>query len=203
MDRIEHWDGVYTSKRPDRVSWYTPRLERSLEMIRAVTDPSSEIIDIGGGASTLVDDLLELGYSKLSVLDVSNAALAIAKRRLGERAGTIRWITGDVTEARLPDRGYDVWHDRAVYHFLTDAADRSAYSEIASKNVKPGGHLIIATFALEGPTRCSGLEVVRYGAESLGREIDEGFTLEDEAAETHVTPTGAEQRFLYCSFRRL
>jgi 2-polyprenyl-3-methyl-5-hydroxy-6-metoxy-1,4-benzoquinol methylase len=203
MDRNKHWDGVYTTRRADQVSWHAPRLERSLVMIRAVTDSSSEIIDVGGGASTLADDLLELGYSGISVLDVSSAAIAVAKRRLGKRAEAITWITADVTQSRLSDDSYDVWHDRAVYHFLTDPADRRAYSEIASRSVKQGGQLILATFSLEGPTRCSGLDVVRYSAETLGREIGSEFILEQEVQESHLTPAGAEQRFLYCSFRRL
>ena len=203
MDRNKHWDGVYTARRADRVSWYAPRLERSLVMIRAVTDSSSEIIDVGGGASTLADDLLELGYSGISVLDVSSAAIAVAKRRLGRRAEAITWITADVTQARLSDDSYDVWHDRAGYHFLTDPADRRAYSESASRSVKRGGHVLLATFSLDGPTRCSGLDVVRYSAETLGREIRSAFILEQEVQESHLTPAGAEQRFLYCSFRRL
>jgi ubiquinone/menaquinone biosynthesis C-methylase UbiE len=203
MERSKHWNGVYTAKRADRVSWYTPRLERSLAMIRAVTDSSSEIIDVGGGTSTLADDLLELGHARISVLDVSSAAITNAKRRLGRRAEAIKWIVADVTQACLPDDVYDVWHDRALYHFLTDPADRRAYAEIASRCVKQGGHVVVATFALDGPTRCSGLDIVRYSAETLGREFGPGFVLEQEVNETHVTPTGAEQRFLYCSFRKL
>lgn len=202
MDRAKHWDGVHGSKAADRVSWYTPHLDRSLAMIRAVAHPSSRIIDVGGGASTLADDLLKLGYSNVSVLDVSGASIAIAKRRLGNDAGSITWITADVTQARLPGATYDVWHDRAVFHFLTDPADRRAYAEAARSSIRPGGHLVVGTFATDGPTRCSGLDVVRYTADTLGRELAPEFLLEREKCEIHVTPTGGEQSFLYCSFRR-
>jgi 2-polyprenyl-3-methyl-5-hydroxy-6-metoxy-1,4-benzoquinol methylase len=202
MERDKHWDGVYGAKAADRTSWYAPHLERSLAMIRAVADPSSEIIDVGGGASTLVDDLLQLGHSNIAVLDVSGAAIAIAKKRLGHDAGAITWITADITQARLPGGMYDVWHDRAVFHFLTGSADRRAYAEAARKSIKRDGHLVIATFAADGPTRCSGLDVVRYTADTLSREFASGFALEQEMHETHLTPGGTGQSFLYCLFRR-
>jgi 2-polyprenyl-3-methyl-5-hydroxy-6-metoxy-1,4-benzoquinol methylase len=202
MVRKGHWEGVYATKSADAVSWYAPHLVRSLAMIQAVADPSSEIIDVGGGASTLVDELLNLGYSRISVLDVANASLEIARRRLGGRADAVTWITADVTDARLPAERYDVWHDRAVFHFLTEPADRNTYTEIASRSIKPAGHLILATFSLQGPTRCSGLDVVRYNAETLGQEIGPGFLLEQEVCESHVTPAGNEQRFVHCCFRR-
>jgi 2-polyprenyl-3-methyl-5-hydroxy-6-metoxy-1,4-benzoquinol methylase len=202
MDRDRHWDGVYGVKAADKVSWYAPHLDRSLAMIRAVAGPSSEIIDVGGGASTLVDDLLKLGHSKVSILDVSSAAIAIAKRRLGTDAGAITWITADITQGRLPGGTYDVWHDRAVFHFLTGQADRRAYSEAARQSIERDGHLVIATFAADGPTRCSGLDVVRYSADTLSREFASGFVLEQETHEIHVTPRGTGQNFLYCSFRR-
>jgi SAM-dependent methyltransferase len=202
MDRGKHWDGVYEAKAADRVSWYAPHLERSLAMIRAVAEPSCEIIDVGGGAATLVDDLLKHGYSNVSLLDVSGVSIAVAKRRLGRDAEAVTWITADITQARLPGSAYDVWHDRAVFHFLTDAADRRAYAEAARKSVKRDGHLVIATFAADGPRRCSGLDVVRYTADGLDREFAPGFALEQAMREIHVTPGGATQSYLYCSFRR-
>lgn len=202
MERAKHWDGVYGGTSADRVNWYAPHLERSLAMIRAVAHPSSEIIDVGGGASTLADDLLKLGYSNVAVLDVSSAAIATAKRRLGCEAGGITWITADITRARLPSEKFDVWHDRAVFHFLTDPADRSAYVEAARSSIKRDGHLVIGTFAADGPTRCSGLDVVRYSADSLCSEFTPGFVLEQETREIHTTPRETEQSLLYCSFRR-
>ncbi|MFH0794430.1 MAG: class I SAM-dependent methyltransferase [bacterium] len=202
MDREKHWQGVYRSKSADQVSWYAPHLDRSLAMIQALADPVSEIIDVGGGASTLADDLLKSGYTKVSVLDVSSDSLEIAKRRLGSRAEAITWIVADITQTRLPPERYDVWHDRAVFHFLTDAADRRAYAELAKSSLKRGGHLIIAAFSLEGPTRCSGLDVVRYSAETLQRELGPEFVLEQELHESHLTPTGAAQKFVWCSFQK-
>ena len=202
MDRDKHWDGVYGAKAADRVSWCAPRLERSLAMIRAVAGPSCEIIDVGGGASTLVDDLLKLGFSNVSLLDVSSASIVIAKKRLGRNAEAVTWITADITQARLPGAKYDVWHDRAVFHFLTDPADRRAYSDVARKSIKRDGHLVIATFAADGPKRCSGLDVVRYTADALSRELAPGFVLEQKKREIHATPTGSGQSYLYCSFRR-
>lgn len=202
MDRGKHWDGVYGATAADRVSWYAPHLDRSLAMIRAVADPSCEIIDVGGGASTLVDDLLKLGFSNVSLLDVSGVSIAVARRRLGRDAEAVTWITADITQAQLTASSYDVWHDRAVFHFLTDPADRRAYAEAARRSVKRDGHLVIATFAADGPTRCSGLDVVRYTADALEREFASGFTLEQEMSGIHVTPRGATQSYLYCSFRR-
>ena len=202
VNREKHWQKVYQSKQADQVSWYAPHLDRSLAMIRAASDPQSEIIDVGGGASTLVEDLLNLGYTKVSVLDVSSASLEIAKRRLATRAEAIRWIVADITQTCLPSERYDVWHDRAVFHFLTDAADRSAYAKLARSSVKRGGHLIISAFSLDGPTRCSGLDIVRHSAETLQRELGQEFVLEQEVHESHLTPTGADQKFVWCSFRK-
>jgi SAM-dependent methyltransferase len=203
MDREEHWEGVYGAKQATQVSWYAPHLERSIAMIRTAADPSAEIIDVGGGASTLVDDLLALGYTKVSVLDVSNTALAVAKDRLGAQAGIVKWIADDVTSVHLPREAYDVWHDRAVFHFLTEPADRSGYAHLATGSLRLGGHAILAAFSLEGPTRCSGLDVVRYSAESLSRELGPAFALKQETHESHRTPWGAEQKFIYCLFERI
>jgi len=202
MDRAEHWEHVYGARQATQVSWYAPHLERSIAMIRTAADVSAEIIDVGGGASTLVDDLLALGCTKVSVLDVSTAALAVARERLGAQAGMVTWIAGDVTSVRLPTKAYDVWHDRAVFHFLTEPADRRAYVNLAAASVKLGGHAILAAFSLEGPSRCSGLDVVRYNAENLSRELGPAFALKQETPESHRTPSGAEQKLIYCLFER-
>ena len=175
MSDPEHWDAVYGAKAPDAVSWYAPHLEHSLAMIRTVADPPAAIIDVGAGASTLVDDLLDLGYARVTLLDVSSAALAVTRVRLGARAKNVQWIAGDVTTADLPGKAYDVWHDRTVFHFLTEPADRRAYVRVATECLKPGGHAILATFSLEGPMRCSGLDVIRYDAESLSRALGPAF----------------------------
>lgn len=203
MDRKDHWERVYRTKQVTQVSWYAPHLERSVAMIKSVADASAAIIDVGGGASTLVDDLLALGYTKPTVLDVSNTALAVAKERLGARAGMIQWVVGDVTTVDLPRRAYHVWHDRTVFHFLTEPADRSAYVRVATESLKPGGHAILSTFSLEGPMRCSGLDVVRYSAGNLSRELGPAFVLKQEAHESHRTPSGAEQKLIYCLFERI
>lgn len=203
MDRKEHWERVYGTKSVTQVSWYAPHLEQSIAMIRAVADASAAIIDVGAGASTLVDDLLTLGFTRVTLLDVSSAALAVTRERLGARAGMVQWIVGDVTGVDLPSKAYDVWHDRAVFHFLTEAADRRAYLRIATESLKLGGHVILASFSLEGPMRCSGLDVVRYSAENLSRELGPAFALKQETHESHCTPSGAEQKLLYCLFERV
>jgi 2-polyprenyl-3-methyl-5-hydroxy-6-metoxy-1,4-benzoquinol methylase len=203
MDPEQHWERVYGTKQATQVSWYAPHLERSIAMIEAAADASAEIIDVGGGASTLVDDLLALGYLKVSVLDVSSTALTLAKERLGAQAELVKWIAGDVTSVRLAVKTYDVWHDRAVFHFLTGSPDRRAYADLAAGSLKPGGHAIVAAFSLEGPTRCSGLDVVRYSAESLSRELGPAFTLKQEIHESHRTPSGTEQKLIYCLFQRI
>lgn len=203
MNREEHWERVYGAKQATQVSWYAPHLERSIKMIRAVARPSAEIIDVGGGASTLVDDLLTLGHTNVSVLDVSSTALAAAKARLGTRAAMVKWIVGDVTSVDLPNDGYDVWHDRALFHFLTEPADRSKYVKLATSSLKVGAHVILAAFSLEGPTRCSGLDVVGYSAATMNRELGPAFALKQETHESHRTPSGAEQKFIYCLFERV
>jgi 2-polyprenyl-3-methyl-5-hydroxy-6-metoxy-1,4-benzoquinol methylase len=184
------------------LSWYQDEPRLSLELIRAVAPAEGgRIIDVGGGASVLVDRLLDLPFWEIAVLDVSETALDKAKARLGERAERVRWVVADVTEA--PELGtFDVWHDRAVFHFLTDPADRRSYAELAWKTVSKGGHLVIATFADDGPKRCSDLDVCRYNARSLADEFGEGFSLVREAGETHTTPWGSSQPFFYGVLRR-
>ncbi len=203
VDRARHWEQAHGAQPATQVGWYAPHLDRSIAMIRGATHPAAEILDVGGGTSTLVDDLLALGYAKMSVLDISSTALTVARERLGAAAGAVKWIVGDVTSVRLVRDAYEVWHDRAVFHFLTAPADRRAYVELATGSVKVGGHLIMACFSLDGPPRCSGLDVVRYSAESMSRELGPGFSLRREAEELHRTPRGAEQKYIYCMFERV
>jgi len=202
MDARSHWENVYATKAPDRVSWYRPHLETSLELIEKVAPArSAHIIDVGGGESTLVDDLLARGYQNVSVLDVSSAAIHFTKKRLGLRADSVQWIVGDIATADLPSNAYDVWHDRAVFHFLTTPDQRAAYLRQVGKTVRSGGHVLVSTFGPEGPTRCSGLEVVRYDAESLHAEFGVRFQLLESLKELHETPFGTTQQFLYCLCR--
>lgn len=203
MQRKMHWENVYSTKPADTVSWYQPHAEQSLAMIRNTGVPrSGAIIDVGGGASTLVDDLVAEGYQNLTVLDLSAAALKVAKRRLRSRAELVDWREGDITTAELPDRHFDIWHDRAVFHFLTAEQDRRAYVANVMRAVKPLGHIIIATFAADGPTKCSGLPVMRYSAEQLHAEFGASFTLVEQEHESHHTPAGTIQKFVYCYCRR-
>jgi len=194
-----HWDTVYETKAPDAVSWYRPHLERSLELIQSVVpDVSASIIDVGGGESTLADDLLAKGYRDISVLDISRTAIAVAKKRLGELAHHVTWLVADITQAALPKSRYDLWHDRAVFHFLTSTEDRVAYVRQVAQAMKPGGYVIVATFGPQGPHKCSGLDVVRYDADSLHEEFGASFRLIDSTTELHQTPFGTTQQFLYC-----
>jgi 2-polyprenyl-3-methyl-5-hydroxy-6-metoxy-1,4-benzoquinol methylase len=202
MDTKTHWEKVYTAKEPEAVSWYRAHLETSLALIeRAAHSRSASVIDIGAGESTLVDDLLATGYENITVLDVSQTAVDVTKKRLGLLAKKIDWIIGDITQVQLEPFAYDVWHDRAVFHFLTSAAKRSAYVGKVMKAVKPGGHVIVSTFGPEGPTKCSGLEVMRYDAESLHEEFGQRFRLVESSKELHHTPFGTTQQFLYCYCR--
>jgi len=202
MDPRAHWQKVYETKKPTEVSWYQPAARVSSSLIRRVApDRSAAIIDVGGGASTLVDGLLAAGYSSVSVLDVSSAALAEASERLGGDAARVTWLEANVLDAALPASAYDVWHDRAVFHFLTEAADRERYVKQVRRSVRPGGYVMVATFASDGPTKCSGLEVARYAPEELHGEFGSDFQLVDSAREEHHTPTGAVQPFIYCLCR--
>lgn len=199
VDTRQHWEQVYRTKHPTEVSWYAPHLDVSLRIIEeAAPDRGSRIIDVGGGEATLVDDLLDRGYRNLSVLDVSATALDVAKARLGERAGAVDWLCGDVTTFPFARHLYNVWHDRAVFHFLTDPKHRAAYVRQVTHAVRPGGHVIVATFGPEGPTKCSGLEVVRYDADALHGQFGSKFRLLRHLTEVHQTPTGAAQQFTYC-----
>lgn len=200
----EHWEAVYTTKATDEVSWFQPHAQLSLDLIKAATaDKDAGIIDVGGGASTLVDDLLAEGYRDLTVLDLSAAALHAARQRLGTQESEVRWIEADITEVDLPGKRYDVWHDRAVFHFLTTAQQRDAYVRTVFNAVKPGGHVIVATFAEDGPLQCSGLPVMRYRADQLHDEFGDAFTLLKHQKEEHHTPSGKVQQFVYCYCRRI
>lgn len=202
MDVRTHWERIYTTKAPSQVSWYRPHLETSFALIkRAVHDHTASIIDVGGGESTLVDDLLEAGFPNITVLDVSQAAIDVNKTRLGEKASVVRWLFADITQAELEPKAYDLWHDRAVFHFLTAQEQRTAYVRQVARSVKPGGHVIVSTFGPEGPTKCSSLDVVRYDAEALHHEFGARFRLVESSQEMHQTPFGTTQQFLYCYCR--
>jgi 2-polyprenyl-3-methyl-5-hydroxy-6-metoxy-1,4-benzoquinol methylase len=202
FNRQAHWQNVYKEKGENQVSWFQERPNISLALIEAVrADRSSAIIDIGGGASRLVDALVEKGYQDLTVLDLSDSAVSIARMRLGERAAMVKWIVADVTRWE-PPRSYDLWHDRAAFHFLTEASDRSAYIDRLTTAVPRGGHAIIGTFALDGPERCSGLPVVRYDAAQLSATLTPSFALVEMRRDDHKTPWGAIQHFQFSVFRR-
>ncbi|HLJ72910.1 MAG TPA: class I SAM-dependent methyltransferase [Roseiarcus sp.] len=201
--RQAHWRQVYAGKGEQDVSWFQENPAPSLDMIaQAGAGLDAKIIDIGGGAARLVDALLDKGFRDVAVLDLSEAALAIAKARLGERARAARWIVADATAWRPEPASYDVWHDRAAFHFLVDAADRDAYIARLTEAVKPGGHAIIATFAPDGPEKCSGLPVARYDGDTLAGTIGDGFALIETRRHDHTTPWGSEQRFQFSLFRR-
>jgi 2-polyprenyl-3-methyl-5-hydroxy-6-metoxy-1,4-benzoquinol methylase len=202
MNVETHWEKIYREKAPEAVSWYRPHLERSLALIeKAAPERSVSIIDVGGGESTLVDDLLTHGYQNITVLDVSQTAIDVTKKRLGSASEHVHWITTDIANSELTLNAYDVWHDRAVFHFLTATEQRVAYVRQVARAVKPGGHVLVSTFGPEGPTKCSGLEVVRYDAESLHAEFGVRFRLLDSMKELHNTPFGMTQQFLYCLCR--
>jgi 2-polyprenyl-3-methyl-5-hydroxy-6-metoxy-1,4-benzoquinol methylase len=202
MNAKAHWERVYTTRAPEKVSWYRAHLETSLALIeRAVHARSAAIIDVGGGESTLVDDLLLRGYKDLTILDVSQTAIDVTQNRLGSAADRIRWLVADIAEIKLQPSAYDLWHDRAVFHFLTTTAQRIAYVRQVASAVKPGGHVIVSTFGLEGPTKCSGLQVMRYDTESLHGEFGARFRLVESSKELHHTPFGTTQQFLYCYCR--
>jgi hypothetical protein len=201
MDREAHWNRVYETKQPDAVSWYQRSPQRSLAYITKLTEPSQKIIDVGGGASGLVDALLDAGYERPIVLDVSAIGLEHTKKRLGSRAALVDWVIADVTKApELPL--VDLWHDRAVLHFLTEPANQAAYATLASQTVRHGGHVVVATFAPDGPEKCSGLVVHRHDGASVARLLGTDFELVEEEREVHVTPGGGQQRFSWAVLRR-
>jgi 2-polyprenyl-3-methyl-5-hydroxy-6-metoxy-1,4-benzoquinol methylase len=202
VDRKTHWEKVYATKTPDAVSWYRRHLDRSLALIeRAIPERSASIIDVGGGESTLVDDLLLRGYENITVLDISQRAIDVTRSRLDSAADQVHWVAADITAVELEPRVYDLWHDRAVFHFLTLPEQRTAYVRQVARSVRPGGHVIVSAFGPEGPTKCSGLEVVRYDVESLHREFGASFRLLESSTELHRTPFDTTQQFLYCYCR--
>lgn len=200
--RRQHWETVYREKREDEVSWFQERPGRSLELIERTGLPrDAKIVDVGGGASRLVDALLDAGYSDLAVVDIAEAALARTRARLGARADRVRWIASDLT-SWTPDAMFDLWHDRAVFHFMVTPEDRSAYLANLRRAVKPGGHVILATFAANGPERCSGLPVQRYEPAELAAVLGEELRLVESIREEHPTPAGRVQAFQYSRFQR-
>jgi SAM-dependent methyltransferase len=195
----DHWDSVYRNKPFDSVSWYAPHLGESLRLIEQLCpDKTAAIVDIGGGESTLVDDLLHRGYLDLSVLDISPTAIAFTKQRLGLKASQVHWHVGDITQHSFSPKKFDLWHDRAVFHFLTDEASRRAYVDRVRQAVEPGGYVLMATFGPNGPLNCSGLDVVRYDDQRLHHEFGEGFCMMGSEITDHHTPMGTDQQFLYC-----
>ncbi|HMO41646.1 MAG TPA: class I SAM-dependent methyltransferase [Kiritimatiellia bacterium] len=202
FDRKAHWQNVYQEKSPLDVSWYQKEPKLSLELIhRTGVSVDEPIIDVGGGASVLVDFLCKDGFTNLSVLDISENALADAKNRLGDLAKNIEWVESDVTEFNSSHK-FTLWHDRAVFHFLTDESDRRKYVNALTQSLKAGGHLIIAAFAIGGPNKCSGLEIVQYDSSKLKAELGEKFELLEERNEIHITPANKEQKFMYFRFIR-
>lgn len=203
MDNKQYWEQVYTTKASDSVSWFQEHADQSLRLIHNTRlGKDAAIIDVGGGASRLVDDLVAEGYTDLTVFDLSSIALAVAKQRLGEHADIVLWIEGDITRAKFPMNRFDIWHDRAVFHFLTDPANRHAYVERVISAVRPGGHVIVATFAEDGPEKCSGLPVMRYQPEALHAVFGDTFQLVEHEKEAHHTPFGTVQQFVYCYCRK-
>ncbi|TPG08569.1 class I SAM-dependent methyltransferase [Rhodanobacter glycinis] len=203
MNRQQHWETVYTTKTTDAVSWYRPHLDRSLALIeRVAPDRGAAVLDVGGGASTLVDDLLARGYRDLSVLDISAEALSVTRKRLGESAHAVTWLAVDLLDAPLQEARFDLWHDRAVFHFLTEADQRANYVRQLTHALKPGGHAVLATFGPDGPMKCSGLDTMRYSIEGLTQALGDGFALIDSTLELHATPFDTTQQFLYALFQR-
>ena len=203
MNRKEHWEGVYARKGPEELTWFQERPEVSLSLIRSTElPPEAPILDVGGGTSRLSSFLVQDGYSDVSVLDLSGKALEIARGQLGRRAGEVQWFEADLLEFQ-PPRRWRLWHDRAVFHFLTSGEDREVYREVLLGALEKDGHLILATFAMDGPTRCSGLDCLQYTPESLGDFLGPDFLLRRSLKEAHPTPAGGSQNFVYSWFQRL
>jgi len=202
MESKAHWEGVYNQKKPDEVSWYLESATTSLNLLHQIgLKHSDSIIDVGGGASRLVDDLLQQGFENLTVLDLSGSALKAAQARLGARANGITWLEADITQPTLASSKYQLWHDRAVFHFMTTPEQRASYKKNLDIAVRPSGYAIIATFAENGPEQCSGLPVQRYSVESLSKELGSEFVLLNSCRESHKTPSGNAQEFIYCLYK--
>ncbi len=203
MNNAKHWNEVYTTKPADRVGWYKPHLDTSLDWMRALAlDPGAPIIDVGGGASTLVDDLLQAGHRDVTVLDISGRALGLAQARLESRAERVTWLQADITSAKLPAGKYRLWHDRAVFHFLLEPEERQKYREALLRALRPDGFVIIGAFSPDAPPQCSGLPVQRYGDEALSGFFGPEFEPVRHRYEPHFTPSGLEQSYVYCLYRR-
>jgi SAM-dependent methyltransferase len=202
-DKRTHWESIYQAKKPDSVSWYQPSLRLSLEFISGTSlAKDAPIIDVGGGTSTLVDDLLSLGYSNVTVLDISAQGLDYSKARLGDRAKSVKWIVGDIARVDLSQLSFDLWHDRAAFHFLVDEQDRRKYCNALEGSLRPGGFAVIATFSPNGPLMCSGLQTAQYNASSLLLTLGSAFKLITSQAEIHTTPSGKPQEFVYSLLQR-
>ena len=198
-----HWEEVYKQKRPDEVSWFLETATLSLNLICELGLKADDgVIDIGGGVSPLVDGLLDAGFHDVSILDLSGAALKVAQDRLSAKAERVSWIEADITQVELAPSRYQLWHDRAVFHFMTTQDEREAYKRNLVRALRPAGYAIIATFAEDGPEKCSGLSVQRYSTETLSAELGASFSLLKSCRETHRTPWGSEQQFIYCVFKR-
>lgn len=203
MNESNHWEEVYRTRSANQVGWYSPHLETSLSWISGLKLSANDpIIDVGGGASTLVDDLLKLGYKKLTVLDLAENAIRVAKQRLDDSSKSVTWLRGDVTEIKLPQNYYFLWHDRAVFHFFIDAEKQQKYRDAMLRAIMPGGYLVIGAFSQEAPPQCSGLPVQRYTADLLREKFGDEFILVRHQKEIHRTPSGVEQSYVYCLFRR-
>ena len=204
MKNKAHWENIYNTKDSAEVSWFKPHIAASLKIISNLNIQKSEpIIDVGGGASTLADDLLKEGFQDITVLDISKKALEVAQERLGKQSKKIQWIEGDVTQVKLTEKYYGIWHERAVFHFLTSSEEKRNYIDLLERSLKSTGHVVMAVFSLKGPTKCSGLEIIRYSPESLQSELGEIFKLIKEFTEIHQTPFGTIQDFIYCHFQRI
>jgi 2-polyprenyl-3-methyl-5-hydroxy-6-metoxy-1,4-benzoquinol methylase len=204
MDTKQHWESVYEAKPADKVSWYAPHLRESLRYVdQAAVSKDVAIIDVGGGEATLVDDLVDAGYSDITVLDISARALEVTKQRLGAKGAHVKWRAADILDVELPLSAYDIWHDRAVFHFLTRDDQRRRYVAQVLKALKPEGFAIVGTFGPEGPEKCSGLQVSRYAPGELHGAFGKPFELLDSSVEQHTTPSGSTQQFVYCYCRRV
>lgn len=204
MNTTEHWQHIYQTRSTQAVSWYAPQLTDSLRWVtRLCPQPSARIVDVGAGAGTLVDDLLARGYTQLTAMDLSAAALQHSQQRMGQASANVQWLVADATQAPLAAQAYDLWHDRAVFHFLTQADQQQAYVVACARALHPGGHAVLATFGPQGAQRCSGLPVQRYNAAQLAHAMGPRFALIGSELTMHHTPSGAEQQFLYAAFERL
>lgn len=203
VDNKAFWEQVYRTRLPEKTGWYKPRLDTPLDWIAELgIDKHQPVLDVGGGASTLVDDLVDEGFESITVLDIAEEALAASRKRLGRQAELVMWLPVDITKYVLPENRFALWHDRALFHFLIDTARRDAYCRNLKRALKPGGYALIGVFSPEAPAKCSGLPLQRYDAESLGQAIGDGFTMLRSEQEMHVTPGGVEQMYQYCLFQR-